>query len=150
LTILDHFRVLAPLIAMSKTVEEHGWTAVPRSLEKLVNDRKNPKDATAIRVEDIAIPNSPLAQSVLKYAKENLPKQTFNHSMRVYCFGMSSTRNISQFQCLLDLTCSFLRSSYQLPAFSRLALQPRNFPPRGAPSRYRHHARQHLFDTSFL
>ena len=72
---------------MSKTVEEHGWTAVPRSMDKLVADAKSPKSSTPVSVDDIAIPNSPLVQSVMKYAKDNLNKQTFNHSMRVFCYG---------------------------------------------------------------
>ena len=72
---------------MSKIVQEHGWTAVPRSLEKLVASRKNPQPSKPITVESIALPDSPLVQQVLKYAEENLPIETFNHSMRVYYYG---------------------------------------------------------------
>lgn len=74
---------------MSKTVEEHGWTAVPRSMEKLVANSKSPKTSTAVSVDQIQIPSSPIVQSVTKYAQENLPNQTFNHSMRVFCYGIT-------------------------------------------------------------
>lgn len=73
---------------MSKTVEEYGWTAVPRSLDKLVNSRKDPKPSKPMSVDDIPLPDSPLVKTVLKYAQENLPRQTFNHSMRVFFYGI--------------------------------------------------------------
>lgn len=73
---------------MSKTIEEHGWTAVPRSLEKLVQSRKDPKPSKPMKVADIPLPDTHLVQSVMKYAKEHLPAETFNHSMRVYYYGM--------------------------------------------------------------
>ena len=73
---------------MSKIVEEHGWTAVPRSLDKLVASCKDPKSSKPVSVDDIPLPDSPLVQSITKYAKENLSKQTFNHSMRVFFYGI--------------------------------------------------------------
>ncbi|KAK4540564.1 hypothetical protein LTR36_009094 [Oleoguttula mirabilis] len=76
---------------MSKTIQEHGWTAVPRSLEKLVASRKDKKPSAPVSVEDIAIPDSPLVQDIVKYAKENLSSETFNHSMRVYYYGQAIT-----------------------------------------------------------
>jgi len=76
---------------MSKTVEEHGWTAVPRSRDKLLDSIGNPKSSKPMKIEDIPLPDSPLVQSVLKYAKENLTKQTFNHSMRVFYYGQAIT-----------------------------------------------------------
>ena len=72
---------------MSDLVQEHGWTAVPRSLEKLVSDRKNKTAPKPVSLEDMPLPDTPLVQEVLQYAKENLPRETFNHSMRVYYYG---------------------------------------------------------------
>ena len=72
---------------MSKTIEEHGWTAVPRSLEKLVAGRKDPKPSKAMKLAEIPLPHSPLVQSVMQYAQQHLPAETFNHSMRVYYYG---------------------------------------------------------------
>ncbi|KAL1306729.1 hypothetical protein AAFC00_005394 [Neodothiora populina] len=74
---------------MSKIVEEHGWTPVPRSLDKVVNSRKDPQPPKAVTVDDFPPPTSPLVQTVTKYARENLPQETFNHSMRVYYYGQA-------------------------------------------------------------
>lgn len=77
-------------VKMSSTGEKHGWTAVPRSLEQLVESRTNPQPSTPTTADEITIPDTSLAQQVMKYAKENLSKETFNHSMRVYLFGSLS------------------------------------------------------------
>lgn len=73
---------------MSKTEQEHGWTAVPRSMEKLLASRRDPKPSQPVNVEDVPIPVGPLVEQITKYAKENLPEETFNHSMRVYYYGL--------------------------------------------------------------
>ncbi|THX75180.1 cyanamide hydratase, partial [Aureobasidium pullulans] len=76
--------------SMSKTIEDNGWTAVPRSLEKLLANRKNPKSkATPLQVSDLPLPSSPIVDSIMKHAKDHLPKQTFSHSMRVFYFGQA-------------------------------------------------------------
>lgn len=73
---------------MSKTIEDNGWTAVSRSLEKLLANRKNPESkATPLRVEDMPLPSSPVVDITVKHARDHLPKQTFSHSMRVYYYG---------------------------------------------------------------
>lgn len=72
---------------MADATHEHGWTAVPRSLEVLVKSRKNPLPSTPLAVDDISLPNSELVQQVMKYAKDNLSAETFNHSMRVFYYG---------------------------------------------------------------
>jgi len=74
---------------MMEAIQGHGWTAVPRSLEKLVTSRKNPKPPAPMTLAEISIPESDLVQQVLNYAKENLPPETFNHSMRVFCYGQT-------------------------------------------------------------
>lgn len=84
---------------MSKTTQEHGWSAVPRSMEKLVASRKDPKPSKPVDVKDIPLPDSPLVEAVMKYAKENLPSETFNHSMRVYYYGWPSLQTDSYHQC---------------------------------------------------
>lgn len=81
---------------MSKTVQEHGWTAVPRSLEKLVTRRKNPQPSKPMTVDEIPQPDSPLVRSVMKYARENLPGQTFNHSMRVFYYGKLASQQAAE------------------------------------------------------
>jgi cyanamide hydratase len=77
---------------MTSPIERYGWTPVPRSLDKLISNRTDPQPSSAIKVEDIPLPNTELAQQVLRYAKEHLPKETFNHSMRVYYYGQAISK----------------------------------------------------------
>ena len=42
-------------------------------------------------VDSIQLPDSRIAKEVLGYAKAELNEQTFNHSMRVYYYGSSTT-----------------------------------------------------------
>lgn len=71
----------------STDVTKYGWTAVPRNVEKLLKGRKNIKDPDPVLVKDIKLPDSQLAKTIQQYAKEKLPEETFNHSMRVYYYG---------------------------------------------------------------
>jgi cyanamide hydratase len=72
---------------MSNPIEQFGFTAVPRSLDKLIADQSSGATSKAVTVDDIELPNTPLATSIQAYAKEHLPRQTYNHSMRVYYYG---------------------------------------------------------------
>lgn len=77
-------------VTMATLDELHGLTAVPRSLDKLIADQTSGAASTPLSVNEIGIPKSPLAASVRAYAKQNLPAKTFNHSMRVYYYGVDS------------------------------------------------------------
>ncbi|KAK3051615.1 hypothetical protein LTR09_007270 [Extremus antarcticus] len=68
---------------------KYGWNAVHRSLDKLVAGRTNSQPSKPVKVDDIPFPDDELAQQVMKYAKEKLPAETFNHSMRVYYYGQA-------------------------------------------------------------
>lgn len=72
---------------MTTIEQQQGWTAVPRSLSKLINDRPDPHSPSPIKVSDIELPDSPLVRAALDYAEANLPKPTLSHSMRVFFFG---------------------------------------------------------------
>ena len=73
---------------MPDETKEHGWTAVPRSLSQLVADRADPQPSKPVTIGEIPFPETtPLVQQVVQYAKDNLPTETYNHSMRVYYFG---------------------------------------------------------------
>jgi len=72
---------------MSDTIEQFGFTAVPRSLDKLIATQSTKATSKSVSVDDIDLPNTPLATSIHAYAKENLPRKTYNHSMRVYYYG---------------------------------------------------------------
>jgi len=72
---------------MSDAIEQFGFTAVPRSLDKLIATQSTKSTSKTVAVDDIGFPDTPLAASIHAYAKENLPRQTYNHSMRVYYYG---------------------------------------------------------------
>ncbi|OQO12199.1 hypothetical protein B0A48_02840 [Cryoendolithus antarcticus] len=74
---------------MSTIEEQYGWTAVPHSLDAIIASRPSPTKPLPLRVEDIALPDTPLVHEVQAYAREHLPKETYAHSMRVYYFGTS-------------------------------------------------------------
>ena len=79
---------------MSDTVEQFCFTAVPRSLDKLIATRSAKAASTPLSVDDIDFPKTALAASIHAYAEENLPRQTYNHSMRVYYYGKISKQLI--------------------------------------------------------
>ena len=79
------------MTSLEQHEQQHGWSAVPRSLDKLVASRKNPQSPRPIKVEDISIPESSLVKQITEYAKGNLPGPAFNHSMRVFYFGQAIT-----------------------------------------------------------
>lgn len=78
---------------MAELTETHGWTAVPRSLDKLIASRVEPKPSQPVQVEDIPLPDTALVKQVMQYAKAHLSVQTFNHSMRVFYYGTPYTNH---------------------------------------------------------
>jgi len=65
-------------------VEEYGWGAVPINPKEFA-PTKNP---TPQLVKDISLPETQVAKAALEYAKTELPAHTFNHSMRVFYYGI--------------------------------------------------------------
>jgi len=72
---------------MTDPVKAYGWTAMPRDVETLLATRTDVKPPAPVRVNDISLPDSPLAKAMHEYAKKELAPETFNHSMRVYYYG---------------------------------------------------------------
>ena len=70
-------------------VEQHGWTAVPRSFKTLLEGKPYLNEPTSLVVDDIPWPIDDLVTRVQKYAKDELREETYNHSMRVFYFGKS-------------------------------------------------------------
>lgn len=67
------------------TIARHGWTAVPADADAILKGKPYLHKPTSILTKDIPFPSSdPLVARVQAYAKETLPWQTYNHSMRVY------------------------------------------------------------------
>ncbi|KAI9804283.1 MAG: hypothetical protein M1833_007090 [Piccolia ochrophora] len=77
---------------MADPVIEYGFSAVARDPKVLLHGNINVKTPGPVLVDDISFPDSALAKQVEDYAKRELREQTFNHSMRVYCFGQAIAR----------------------------------------------------------
>jgi len=86
----------------------HGWASVPRAQFRILSD-VNKSSPAKLSVEDIAIPDSAVAKKTQNYAKEKLPEQTFNHSMRVFYYGSAIVKfHLREMEPLLEtyfLTC---------------------------------------------
>lgn len=72
---------------MSTTIDSYGWTAQPRNVSQLLHGQKANRPPKPQAVESTDLPDTPLAKSVIEYAKKELSAETFNHSMRVYYYG---------------------------------------------------------------
>ncbi|KAF1974620.1 urea hydro-lyase/cyanamide hydratase [Bimuria novae-zelandiae CBS 107.79] len=75
----------------NNTLEKYGWTSVPHDQSVLLKD-VSPWDPANYTVSQIQLPESDIAKKVAEYAKERLPEQVFNHSMRVYYYGAAIAR----------------------------------------------------------
>lgn len=64
----------------------YGWKAVARNPDVFLKDIKT-TDSKEYTLDDLTFPDSKLIQATLKFAKDHLPKETFNHSQRVYIYG---------------------------------------------------------------
>ncbi|KAF3811618.1 Cyanamide hydratase [Colletotrichum gloeosporioides] len=74
-------------------IEANGWTAVPVDAGKIFGDKPFLHEPAPISVQDIQFPSDdPVVAKTLTYAKERLHAQTFNHSMRVFYYGMAITK----------------------------------------------------------
>lgn len=127
-------------------IEEYGWTAVPRSLDKLMASRANPQPSIPMKVADILLPETELAQQVIAYAKKNLPVETLYHSMRVYYYGTPFHHSLS----LSEQTDHFTRTSNSKTTLPNLDLHRRNLPPRLPSPRHRNHTLQPRVHTPVL
>ncbi|KAJ8107117.1 hypothetical protein ONZ43_g6836 [Nemania bipapillata] len=76
-------------VASADDIATHGWSAVPCDASVIFTKKPIVKP-TALKVADMQFPvNDPVVVEVQRYAKEHLPEQTYNHSMRVYHWGFS-------------------------------------------------------------
>ncbi|KAJ5224627.1 uncharacterized protein N7469_008130 [Penicillium citrinum] len=78
---------------MTDPIKEYGFTAVPASASTLLTSTPSyPKPNTTptfISITETPIPSTPLAQRINIYARTHLPEPTYNHSLRVYHFGLA-------------------------------------------------------------
>ncbi|OAX78146.1 hypothetical protein ACJ72_07549 [Emergomyces africanus] len=77
-------------------IKTHGFTAVPASASALLagtSEYPAPNNpAPPFSVSDTPVPNTPLAKRIQAYALAHLPTPTYNHSMRVFHFGLTIKR----------------------------------------------------------
>lgn len=72
------------------TKQMYGLTAVPASPTTLLTTTPIPtQPPSPISVTQTPIPNTPLVQRINSYARLHLPKETYNHSLRVYYYGLA-------------------------------------------------------------
>lgn len=70
-------------------IEKYGWTAVPRKTSALLEQFNVSGNAPAVSVSSIPLPSSAVSRAVHEYAQRELPAETFNHSMRVFYYGIA-------------------------------------------------------------
>lgn len=79
--------------------ETYGWTAQPRDVSVFLGDKKVLNEPVSQTVDNISLPATPLAKAALEYARKELSEETFNHSMRVYYYGIFSHINMAHTYC---------------------------------------------------
>jgi len=67
----------------------YGFTPLPADASALPQPTSPPK---AVPISSLSPPSSPLAERVQAYCQAKLSSETFNHSMRVYCYGLAIAR----------------------------------------------------------
>lgn len=79
----------APGVTREQEIAAYGWQAVPRSNAAILNMAQKFEEAPVFRFPELEqnLTQTDLTQKVEKYAKEQLPMETFNHSMRVFLYG---------------------------------------------------------------
>lgn len=81
---------------MSNPITTYGFTAVPASASALLTSTpvysSNTTTPTPLPVSATPIPTSALAQRINAYARAHLPEPTYNHSLRVYHYGLAIKR----------------------------------------------------------
>lgn len=71
------------------SVSHCGLTAVPASASSLLSSVRASVPAPFIAVSETPVPDTLLAVRIRKYAQSHLPEPTYNHSLRVYHYGLA-------------------------------------------------------------
>lgn len=73
-------------------VKANGWTAVPVNGKRVIESARPLSAPAPVKVEKIYFPSdNSLVLEAQTFAKHCLSPEAFNHSMRVYYWGMFST-----------------------------------------------------------
>lgn len=98
----------SPIFVTDMTSNEvllNGWTALPVDAGQLFNGNTYKNAPTPLQICDIKFPSDdPIVVKVQAYAKQKLPAETYNHSMRVYYYGKYTPNSASY--CLVGMTCN--------------------------------------------
>jgi len=81
-----HDNIMSP-IGRNAGLTSNGWAAVFRSHSKAL-DNVNKDQHAKLVLDAVKVPETDVASKVFQYAKSTLPERTFNHSMRVWNYGM--------------------------------------------------------------
>lgn len=73
----------------SEPTSLYGFTPVLSSASALLKIDPPVSAPVAITVAETPVPSTPLAQRVNTYARAHLPTPTYNHSLRVYHYGIA-------------------------------------------------------------
>src|SRR5271170_4923462 len=65
---------------------EYGFNPLPRSPSKILKGHN--KDSPYIPITDIAVPDTKVVRAVDEFVKKELNTETYNHSVRVYYYGV--------------------------------------------------------------
>lgn len=98
-----------PIFNMSSPdpVAEYGWSAVPRSHTKVFPASSSSEGPPPLKVSDLPFPDTEIVSKTIAYAKEKLPAETFNHSLRVYYYGtLRSVRILNYIRVVGSGTCT--------------------------------------------
>ncbi|KAH7156704.1 hypothetical protein EDB81DRAFT_398414 [Dactylonectria macrodidyma] len=83
----------------------NGWTAVPVDASAIFKGRAYIHPPEALTVDDVKFPSyNPTVASIQEHAKTELPKQTYNHSMRVYYFATAILKQFPDYGAKLSPT----------------------------------------------
>ncbi|KAK9234980.1 hypothetical protein V1525DRAFT_411355, partial [Lipomyces kononenkoae] len=74
------------------SVTSYGLTAVLASASALLSTNHPSSPPPFIPVAETPIPSTALCQHINTYARSHLPEQTYNHSLRVYHYGLAIKR----------------------------------------------------------
>ncbi|KAL4805393.1 cyanamide hydratase [Aspergillus unguis] len=73
-----------------KDINANGWTALPVDAGAIFGNKPFINEPSAVSLDEIKFPDGdPVVRKTAEYAKKVLQPETFNHSMRVYYFGMT-------------------------------------------------------------
>lgn len=138
---LPHFTILHKPLKLSKAmsndeIKANGWTAVPVSGKLIFQSQKEIGTPAPVTVKDIYFPSEvALVADAQAFAKKRLSPEAFNHSMRVYYWGMTSKLIISiGAHNHLHRTCHWKAT----PARARSRPVSHNLGAYLSPSRHRH------------